>query len=140
MRLHTNTITESDVHQAVENLLGVYATVTRHGSRSHDHALEIRLEGNGYLTNTGNGGAGATEGATWDEWGVMIARLYEIDPDALWGSAKYPVYRDVYHFHERTYDRFASGQMPENTHKRHKWDWGQYGARCTKCSAQIGEG
>lgn len=146
MRLHTDKITAADIHQATKHLPGVYAHITLHGSRSRDRAYEVRLEGNGYARNTGFYGANRTDetGATWDEWGAFLAYLYEIDPTAFWGSKKYPAYADANDYHFKTGGRFKDqpGVLPEDTHKRHTWDYsgevmtGTYRVHtCKKCSA-----
>lgn len=140
MRLHTNAITEAQIHAATTDLPGVYATVSHHGSRSHERAFEVSLEGNGYARNSGNAGAGYETGATWDEWGVFIARLYGIDRIAMWGSKSYPVYQDAESFHTQTDDRFQDGTMPSDTHKRHHWttDYPRTPlgvSQCSKCTA-----
>lgn len=136
MRLHSDIITITDVYAVTKDLPGVYVTASEHGSRSKARAFEVSLEGNGYLKNTGQYGAGDEYGATWDEWGVFIARLFEIDPNAFWGTAKHPVYANASEFHGMTADRFVSGQMPEDTHKRHTWDWNRGEATCKRCTAQ----
>ena len=145
MRVHSKIITLTDIYlRATENLPGVYATATEHGSRSHGTAFEVSLEGNGYARNTGTRGAArdgydeAPKGATWDEWGAFIAALYEIDPDAVWGSVKRPVYRNKDNFDFMTYDRFAAtpGHLPADTHKRHNWMFAIPREQvCSKCSA-----
>lgn len=138
MRIHSNTLTHNAIWRATNGLSGVYATVTEHGSHSHARAFEVSLEGNGYRKNTGTSGAGEEIGATWDEWGVFLARLFEIDPHALCGSVKNPVYKDAASFHYRTGTRFADLDMPEDTHKRHNWHYDGPGAgswSCTKCTA-----
>lgn len=135
MRLHTDKITGLDIYNAAKDLPGVVVAYTDHGSRSHDHAFEVRLEGNGtragYATKD-------HQGATWDEWGVFIARLYQVDPNALWGSAKHPVYDGADNFHYLTADRFYDGTMPTDTHPRHKWEYqgGYQNFACKKCSAE----
>lgn len=140
MRIHTNLITVADIYAATHNLPGVTVTATPHGSRSHARAFEVRLEGNGSHRNSGQYGADTAEkAATWDEWGAFIAALYEVDPDALWGSQKYQVYSNRTHYHYLTNQRFIEdadpGHLPSDTHKRHNWQWGAGGAECTKCSA-----
>lgn len=138
MRIHSDLITASDIYTATRDLPGVYAEVTTHGSRSRRSAFEVRLEGNGYARNTGNAGADNYENAaTWDEWGVVIARLFDIDPDAFCGTAKYPAYRNAEDFHAQTDNRFMSGEMPDDTHKRHSWEWSNGNAICKRCSART---
>lgn len=140
MRLHTDTVTATDVHRATLTLPGVFAEVTTHGSRIRDHALEVKLTGNGRRANSGAYGAGYENGATWDEWGAVMAALYELDPSALWGSGKYPTYRDAEHFHWVTGDRFREG-MPTNPHKLHRFGiyvpsaTGTYRVGTCKCGA-----
>lgn len=137
MRIHTDRLTLADIHNAAADLPGVYITATEHGSRSHARAFEVRMEGNGYRRNSGQYGADDEFGATWDEWGVIIGRLYLIDPEALWGTPKYPTYRNADDFNQQTAWRFAEGQMPDDTHKRHTWTYDKAGAQCKKCSAQM---
>lgn len=141
MRIHTNLITGVDIYAATHNLPGVTVTATEHGSRSHARAFEVRLEGNGSHRNSGRYGADTAEqAATWDEWGAFLSALYEIDPNALWGSQKHPVYRDRAHYHYLTNWRFIEdvdpGFLPSDTHKRHNWQWDASGAQCSKCSAR----
>lgn len=149
MRIHSDILSPRDIYSAprgtdlsqgygCHTLPGVHADVTAHGSRSHLQAFELRLEGNGYARNTGTRGADAYEtGATWDEWGVVIARIFAIDPNAVFGSVKHPVYRDAEHFHRVTAGRFESLDLPSDTHKRHNWDHSLNVSTCTKCSAEL---
>lgn len=142
MRIHTDTLTEQDIHRATNLLPGVYATVSAHGSRSRKTALEMSLTGNGYARNTGQYGAGDEAGATWDEWGVVLAELFALDPKAFAGSAKHPVYRDQADYDQKTRYRFGAGEgLPEDTHKRHNWKPTRPGHfQCSKCSAQMWNG
>ena len=140
MRIHSNTLTSEQVWKASHDLPGVYVHVSEHGSRSHERAFEVRMEGNGYARNTGKYGADQYEtGATWDEWGVFLARLFNLDANALSGSVKYPTYANAADFHRQTFNRFASLSMPEDTHKRHNFKYAGPGSRtweCSKCSAK----
>lgn len=139
MRLHTDTITLADIERATEHLPGVGVTATQHGSRIRSTAFEVKLEGNGYRANPGAGGRyEVPNGATWGEWGVFIAALYEVDSAALWGSNKRPVYDGSDHFHRSTGWRFEDtpGLLPEDTHKRHNWrNNGPRMFECTRCTA-----
>lgn len=154
MRLHTNGIqSQSAIHEATTGLFAVYASVSEHASRTHARAFEISLEGNGYRRNRGTSG---DFGATWDEWGVVIGRLYVADPLAVWGTPKHPIYASADSFHWATGNRFVAtwagehGQpreygvvrLPADTCKRHKWNvqgvcvTGTYRVtNCTRCSA-----
>lgn len=139
MRIHSDVLTLADFYAATANLPGVFVTVSQHGSRSHAHGFELSLEGNGYAKNTGTYGASQGEkGATWDEWGAVFSHLFEVDPNALAGSPKYPAYSDGYEFHYATNDRFeVPGELPKDTHKRHTWESnGIRSQQCKKCTAQ----
>lgn len=138
MRLHTDKPDQviGAIHDASARLDGVYATLSRHGSRSRAGAVELSLEGNGYPVNTGTRGAGAKIGATWDEWGVVLAAVFNADPEAFAGSQKHPVYAGAEDFARKTCYRFDDGQLPEDTHRRHDWSHGMRYACCTKCTAE----
>lgn len=125
MKVHTDTLTAADVYAATANLPGVYAEVTTHGSRDRARALSIKLEGNGRRGNSGSYGAmdDGTFAATWDEWGVVIARLFALDPAARFGDKSNPVYDGAEHYHWTTGDRFRAGELPADTHKAHRWEW-----------------
>lgn len=138
MRIHSNVIEYADVIEAVHGMPGVYVTVSQHGSRSHARAFEVMLEGNGAARNTGtHGGDPQIQAATWDEWGLFLARLYDLDNSMLCGSAKYPVYASLSDFDYHTQGRFSELEMPADTHRRHTWDYvGVRRQRCKKCSAE----
>ena len=138
MRIHSNTLTEQNIRDAVALLPGVAVSVTSHGSRSHAAAFEVSLTGNGYRKNTGTHGAGDDLGATWDEWGAFLSAVFDEDPEALAGSVKYPTYRNGYEFHYITGDRFENpGVLPSDTHKRHTWDYVGLTQTCKKCTATV---
>lgn len=142
MRIHTDRPYEvvAAIHEATRRLPGVYATTKQHKSRSREAGIELRLEGNGYPVNTGRSGAHqGTIGATWDEWGVVLAAIFEADPTAFAGTAKRPVYADRADYHHLTGYRFSPVEgLPEDTHKRHKWQYiGPRQFACGKCSATI---
>lgn len=141
MRIHSDILTVADVYDAVSDLPGVYVTVSENGSRTHRKGFEVSLEGNGYARNTGSYGSDrSTPGATWDEWGVFLARLFDVDPRALPGSVKYPVYVDAGDFHRKTATRFADLTLPEDTHKRHTWEYSAGLITCKKCTATQNRG
>lgn len=107
MRIHSDIIIGHEFYDSALIIPGgdVAAEYTRHGSRSRDHAFEVSLTGHGERhtrTKAGNEG----KAATWDDWGFFIAALFEIDPNAFWGSASYQTYEGARHFHILTCDRF----------------------------------
>ena len=121
MRIHTDCVTSRDVHEALAGMHSdVYAEVSTFGSRTRDHALEVRLfawesEGRRH-TNTGRYGAG-DGAATWDEWGVMFARLFAADPNLLCGWA----YSGFDHYHVVTGNRFTVEGVQGEPHMLHSW-------------------
>jgi hypothetical protein len=73
-----------------------------HGSRTHDHAHEIRLTGDGSVNrrrpNTGQYGADPSEyAASYDSWGWFFGFLYAIDPTMSCYN-----YADADDFHAKT--------------------------------------
>jgi hypothetical protein len=119
MKLHSNVIRASDVFSALksEKEAGriaphvTFKKLVEVGSRTHQFASEVQLEAavrdNGRRAgNSGSYGAMNSEydgyAATYDEWGWLINALYEIDPDALWGSAKCPAYKNREDFDKKT--------------------------------------
>jgi hypothetical protein len=105
MRLHSDTLTESDVRDALDRAkrrghvdrLVVFSELVGRGSRTRKNGFEIRLEwlgdkqkGDGRrYTNSGNGGAGTSAyAALYSEWGWFIAELFDKDADAVFGNYK----------------------------------------------------
>jgi hypothetical protein len=83
----------------------------RHGSRSRDHAFDVKLEGES--RRRPNGGSSGVEygsgyAATWDQWGVFLAVLFDLDPNAL---TPYDSGREA--FTARTHERFMPTESVE---------------------------
>lgn len=141
MRLHVDTIRAQDIYQAAHALPGVSVDVTTHNSRTRTLAYDVHLTGtSGRRANSGRyGGTSDTDdyAATWDEWGMFLAYLYERDSRMrAGGTAKRPVYRDADDFHWQTQYRFET-LTPEDQHKNHRWDFVTVGYfSCTKCDAE----
>ena len=136
MRIHSRVLTNQDIYAALRTAgPGVYAPIlSTHGSRSHGNAFEVQLAGHSPYRSQGHG----EHAATWDEWGVFFARLFEIDPSAMVGNRSWG-YADAEDFHRRTHNRFRSLRTPSDTHPAHKWrgDGTGQGQYCTKCSARF---
>lgn len=130
MRIHANTLTDADVYAAARLARVELATFTRHGSRSRDHAYEIKLTGES--RRRPNGGSYDNEyAATWDQWGVFLAALFNAD-----ASIKCWAYDGAFDFHQRTMYRFEDG-WPADAHGDHtfRYNGTPYQQECTKCSA-----
>lgn len=120
MRFHTDYITHSDINQVLISTglraEGVYADTSHHRSQSHDHAFEIRLRATSGKDRMGttrrwpNGGSTGADtsyekAATYVEWGIFMAALYELDAEAKWAR----VYKNRDDFHRATAYNFATG-------------------------------
>ena len=118
MRIHTGSLERHDLEVAAR-IAGVsLVRDTLHGSNSHAHAYEVILSGSGSrLSQYRDQDVPA---ATWDEWGIFLAELYQRDPQALVGGAAWPVYADARHFAWATGDRF-NDLAPEGQHRNHRW-------------------
>lgn len=88
-----------------------FKTIRKVGSRSHKLGLEIQLQArvrdNGRRAgNSGSYGAMIPEydgfAATYDEWGWLLASLYDKDPVMVVGTVKQPIYADAIDFHHQT--------------------------------------
>lgn len=134
MRIHSDTLQLWDLTDAVRSIpTGVTfrAPVTTHGSRSRHHAFEVHLTGHG---RTGGqwGNVDGKKTASWDEWGMFLARLFVRDPQLTIPG----VYADLDEFRDQTYDRFISEEQdgygtpwhlvvndPYPIHHNHRWNW-----------------
>ena len=128
MRIHSDVINVVDLFQVVSSTPGVYDThLSSHGSRKRARAFELKLSGSSNFRQNGNRDKNA---ATWDEWGVVIGKLFAIDPKAIIGYYPNREYFDIltgYRFEDGEFD--LSGQ-----HKLHRWDYDGTGLACV-CGA-----
>lgn len=109
MKIHTDKLTYSDIHQAVptgcylvevhSERAGGYFTIVPEPSRSHDHGYLVRMSG----SHRSNMQRLPDKAATYDEWGIFIARLFMIDPNAKIGN-----YKGWEDFDRQTKGEFAS--------------------------------
>lgn len=111
MKLHSDVITEADICRAVryaEDTMGgtLFQHLTPVRSTVRRGAFEIRVTGDGAQTgrkqNTGYAGASGQYSAGYAAWGWLIAKLYDLDPAAIWGSPGRPIYADSQSFHAAT--------------------------------------
>lgn len=130
MRIHTSATLE-DVREAGKVARVTFTTLAEHGSRSRDRAFEVILSGES--SRWPNGGRDTMNGkaATWDQWGVFLAHLFDVDP-----QLRCQAYDGAYDFHMQTTERFADG-WPDDAHGDHSWDWTSGGGRCRRCSAHV---
>lgn len=129
MKFHTNLTL--DQMRSVQLPRGVsWYRLEQQGSRSRTRKFDMILTGGSNYG--GQFGAQDYAAATWDEWGVVLGRLFELDP-----SARVPgVYEGFYDFHELTMERYYPSDLPDVLCKRHKWTIGQIRYQeCSKCGA-----
>lgn len=109
MRIHTDHLTTSDIYTAARHARVDVVVLTEHGSRSRDHAFNVKLEGESRRRpNGGASGKGYASGyaATWDQWGVFLAILFDIDPAMV---TPYDASREA--FLARTAERFMTSPI-----------------------------
>jgi hypothetical protein len=92
MKIHSDILTEQDIRAAVPQncylaghyVDGEWASVHPMSSRTRERAFSVRLSGTSRygMTNLPD------KAATWDEWGIFLAELFKIDPNAVLGSYK----------------------------------------------------
>lgn len=116
MRIHSDTLTRQDFADAASHAGVTVVDIVQHGSQSRQRAFTFSLSGSG--RNGGQWGTQPYRTATWDEWGIVFAELFRLDPLAHTG--KYP-YLSGEHFHWSTGDRFRF-LTPTYQHLRHKWN------------------
>lgn len=135
MKLHTS-LTVDQVRETFHNLIpGATLVIEEHGSRSHERRLDIRpfdnltLDVKGRRMTSNIGEYAGRKGITYDEWGILLNALYDLDPDM---NATY--YQDRRDFHESTGWRFTTLKW-EDQHGRHRWDFKAHGEHACKCGA-----
>jgi hypothetical protein len=121
MIIHSNTLVWADFRLAALRA-GDNVTVVEkklRGSRSRARAFEFSFAGNG--RHGGQWGTQDYKVATWDEWGMALAHLFSVDPQAF--TRGMVNYESANHFHWTTGDRFRC-LTPPYQHLRHKWGMG----------------
>ena len=137
MRIHGDHIMTGDIYAAAELARVTLDRTTMHNSRSRGQAFDITLTGeskrrpNGGTVNrlVHNPDAYA---ATWDQWGVFLAYLFEHDTTLTIPR----VYEDVDQFNHKTDFRFEDG-WPNDAHGDHTFRYSGTPRQqeCSKCTA-----
>lgn len=150
MRLHTNVISFADLYRAESVSEVRMETFTKHGSTVRSHAFEIHLVGtdrhhSSRRPNSGRYGSNGNEvyAATWDQWGVFLRHLFEIDPQMIAGSPSRPTYANLSDFNLKTDYRFkvnagGAAMWPRDEHGDHRWQPGREPRtrECTRCTTR----
>jgi hypothetical protein len=145
MRIHTSSdVTMATVQNAALRAGVRVLSATEHASRKGGHAFNVALSGSN-ARRTRNGEA---HGATWDEWGMFLAAIFDADPAASAGGT----YPDAEAFHWATGGRFREllpagqcagrGWAPGKLTSGHLWEWtgdvitgAYYVTTCKRCGA-----
>lgn len=98
MKIKSDIITRATVGTAVTTTPGVtfidtnardgwYEPIREFKPRSHEYGFEIFLTGSSpyNAAHQSNQGGEYEKAATWDEWGIVIDKLYAVDPNAQIG-------------------------------------------------------
>lgn len=82
MKIWADNLTTDDLYATLPD--GVYLEhVEIKNPRKRARGWDVHLTtDHGRYANSGQWGASHEKAASWDEWGVWIARLFEIDPGA----------------------------------------------------------
>lgn len=134
MRIHSDTLTETDFYDAgkIARVLWNGSTISKHGSRTRANGWEVILRGE---SNRSPMGGGDGKAATWDQWGVFLGVLFDRDP-----SMTCRAYEDFVAFDYVTKCRFVDrGEFPSDYHGDHVFRWNGIPRQqdCTKCSASY---
>lgn len=118
MKIRTNA-TADQVRAAAREARVSFERFDVTGSRTHAHTFDVLLLGHtsNRRPNSGYRGAGDEYAATWDEWGIFLARIFDADP-----TTRATYYDDAEHFHWVTGDRFRTLTHDEQ-HVSHHWDY-----------------
>jgi hypothetical protein len=113
MKIHSDALDELEIRKAARRA-GVYFTKFEIGnSRSREQRFDIILTGSSPRRQN----FGDDMAATWDEWGIFLGILFDLDPQAH--SERY---ESLDHFTWATGGRYADGSLtPLLQHATHRW-------------------
>ena len=131
MRIHTSVLTMSDIHEAARVARVDFGRLNEHGSRTRARAFDVTLTGESRRRPNDRGSNPGAYAATWDQWGVFLAVLFDRDPAMVT-----PYYSDRDDFERKTAYRFHGGTWPVDAHGDHDFRFNGIGISCTKCSAR----
>ena len=138
MRFHADKITREDVRAAAQFAEVNVEYLSEHKSRKAARAFEIKIGGSSNRLAQGFNHHGEVfNAATWDEWGMFIAFLFDRNPDMIAGD-----YAGEDNFHYTTGWRFCGDDYVAKRPKdlgcqSHRWDFNGNSLKCKKCSAIL---
>jgi hypothetical protein len=126
MRIHTSACINH--FRAAARCAGVsFERLEHHGSRSDLQAFDVVLNGSGRNHPWGRD----YQAATWDEWGMFLAEVFNYDPNAKAGNA----YIGRSDFRDKTCNRFDT-LTPRHQHRNHRWSHGTPRYQSCACGAE----
>jgi len=115
MRIYANEITEKEILDAALHARVSIERLRVRSSRQYARSFDVILSGSG--ARRSQYADRETPSATWDEWGIFLAQLFDHEPDLRAGP-----YRGRDHFGWSTDDRYGDLQ-PDDQHKLHRWEY-----------------
>jgi hypothetical protein len=120
MRIHSDTLTTSDLTEAARLAGCQVESIALHRSTARDHAFEFIISGHGKYG--GQFGQLSHASGSWDDYGIMLAELFRRDPRAIVGTPGRPTYDGVDDFHDSTAWRYVE-LTPAQAHHNHRRDY-----------------
>ena len=131
MKLHSDILTRDDVTTAARKADMILETFGQGGSRSRKNSFTVIASGN----STRNAMSNEFKAATWDQWGVFLGILFDIDP--LLHTGKHG-YEDAVDYHNKTDDRFSSARRDQiDVKSKHNHKWINAGAYYSECKSDF---
>lgn len=149
MKIHVDNLTAASIRLAARKAGVSIVNLTEHGSRKATRAFNVNLEGDSNRRPNRQGArdnmpGGTGFAATWDQWGVFLSVLFDIDP-----LVSTPYDTSASAFHVRTADRFnpdnpdnranPDGFWPADAHGDHRFEYvGRPRQQsCKHCTATV---
>jgi hypothetical protein len=144
MRIHTDNLTPDDIREAATLAGCNVKSWSTHRSTARGYAFEFILSGHGKIG--GQYGNTSYASGSWDDYGIVLNRLFRRDPRAVVGTPGRPTYDGAADLHDRTAYRYESltADQAHHAHKRDRSRWGEWVTDagdhltpCRKCPAYI---
>lgn len=101
MKIHSDTLTINDLHRATSPGSFWICDYQRESSRSRAEGWKVYLTGSSPYAQNSHGKRSGNA-ATYDEWGVFLARLYALDTRMIAGP-----YKGVEDFNRQTEGKYV---------------------------------
>jgi hypothetical protein len=127
MKLYANEIAEKEIMDAALQAGASVEKLIVNRGRRYARSFDVILSGSGARRSQWRDQE--VQAATWDEWGIFMARLFDHEPEMRIGP-----YRDRDHFRWSTGERYDDLE-PAEQHKIHRWrySWHDYHMQVQEC-------